>query len=495
MQLVRSALLGCAVGIMAFAGIQSMANAAEPVRYVKICSLYGEGFYYIPGTDTCIKVGGYVRAQAEFNANNSGIVYGSGQLANSGKFTITNNDINYTARAVISFETLTQTAYGTLQTYIRVVANETSPSATGDGTVPSAFAERAFIKFAGFTFGRTRSFFDIFSFANQWSYIDSRTSGDTGYYGVNLAAYTHQFGNGVSFSVSAEDPKNHYKAGTLDASAAAFQPNGVTVTDSGGVRAPDMIANLRIDQPWGYAAISAVAHDARGAYYGATNITTNGQPADTWGWAVAGGGQINLANGDAFGVNLVFSQGATGFATKGENWQIYGNSSVGVGWTSDGIFESDPRSNVQLTRAFSVNAAYQHVWSPNWRTSLYGGYVKVFYNDTAKNIINSHLPGFNGSIHCGVAVFNSVWPPIAEGAGNSCSPDFSVIQAGSRTQFSPVPQLDIGLDVFFTRLNTAYKGAGTYPNSGSNAPRPPVTQIDDQNVWSAIFRWQRNFYP
>jgi Porin subfamily len=27
----------------------------------KICSLYGDGFYYIPGTDTCLKMGGYLR--------------------------------------------------------------------------------------------------------------------------------------------------------------------------------------------------------------------------------------------------------------------------------------------------------------------------------------------------------------------------------------------------------------------------------------------------
>jgi Porin subfamily len=34
---------------------------AKPVQYVKICSLYGDGFYYIPGTDTCLKLGGYLR--------------------------------------------------------------------------------------------------------------------------------------------------------------------------------------------------------------------------------------------------------------------------------------------------------------------------------------------------------------------------------------------------------------------------------------------------
>jgi porin-like protein len=35
-------------------------------EYVKIdLHLYGAGFYYIPGTDTCIKIGGSVRVQTD----------------------------------------------------------------------------------------------------------------------------------------------------------------------------------------------------------------------------------------------------------------------------------------------------------------------------------------------------------------------------------------------------------------------------------------------
>jgi hypothetical protein len=89
-----------------------------------------------------------------------------------------------------------------------------------------------------------------------------------------------------------------------------------------------------------------------------------------------------------------------------------------------------------------------------------------------------------------------VWPPItiAAGNGNSCSPDFSYYILGSRTQFNPHPLMDIGLDVFYTRLNTAFKGTspGLYP---ANASRPAVNVIDDQSTLTAIVRWQRNFYP
>ena len=44
--------------LMATAAAASFAVAtpshAAPVEYVKICSLYGAGFFYIPGTDTCV---------------------------------------------------------------------------------------------------------------------------------------------------------------------------------------------------------------------------------------------------------------------------------------------------------------------------------------------------------------------------------------------------------------------------------------------------------
>ncbi len=65
MRMVKSLLLGTAAGLLAVAGAQAadMPVKAKPVEYVKICSLYGAGFYYIPGTDTCLKVGGYLRVQ------------------------------------------------------------------------------------------------------------------------------------------------------------------------------------------------------------------------------------------------------------------------------------------------------------------------------------------------------------------------------------------------------------------------------------------------
>ena len=69
MKMVKSLLLGSAAGLVAVAGAQAadLPVKAKAVEYVKICSLYGVGYYYIPGTDTCIKIGGYVRYEAYHN--------------------------------------------------------------------------------------------------------------------------------------------------------------------------------------------------------------------------------------------------------------------------------------------------------------------------------------------------------------------------------------------------------------------------------------------
>ena len=73
MKMVKSLLLGTAAGLVAMTGAQAadLPVKAKPVQYVKICSLYGAGFYYIPGTDMCLKVGGWVRAEYAYGDNGS----------------------------------------------------------------------------------------------------------------------------------------------------------------------------------------------------------------------------------------------------------------------------------------------------------------------------------------------------------------------------------------------------------------------------------------
>ncbi len=74
MNMIKSLVLGSAAGLVAMSGAQAadLPVKAKAVEYVRICSLYGAGFYYIPGTDTCIKLAGYLRADITFNGGNYG---------------------------------------------------------------------------------------------------------------------------------------------------------------------------------------------------------------------------------------------------------------------------------------------------------------------------------------------------------------------------------------------------------------------------------------
>src|SRR5579872_2665972 len=68
MKMVKSLILGSAAGLIAVGGAQAadLPVKAKAVEYVKVCSLYGAGFFYIPGTDTCLKIGGYASYEADF---------------------------------------------------------------------------------------------------------------------------------------------------------------------------------------------------------------------------------------------------------------------------------------------------------------------------------------------------------------------------------------------------------------------------------------------
>src|SRR5262245_23074137 len=175
------------------------------------------------------------------------------------------NDINYRVRGAISWDVRQQTEYGTLRTYIRFGAENTTPAQTGSGTTFNPFWDRAFIQFAGFTVGRSQSFFDLFTYGGGMSYHSVRVGGDTGATGQNLWAYTAQFGNGFSASLSLEDPATR-KQGTADANiqgffgvnAAQTVDNAFAVNGGGfGFRMPDIVVNGRVDQAWGFAGVSA----------------------------------------------------------------------------------------------------------------------------------------------------------------------------------------------------------------------------------------------
>ena len=355
MNSVKTLLLGTAAGLVAVAGAQAadMPVKAAPVQYVKICSLYGDGFYYIPGTDTCLKMGGYVRVQAEYNMP-AQAASGSAREPKwpQGRFTRDlTNDVNYRARGAISWDVRQQTEYGTLRTYIRFGAENTTPANTGGGTTFNPFWDRAFIQFAGFTVGRSQSFFDLFTYGGAYSYHNVRVSGEPARRARTSGPIPPSSATASPARCRWKTPRparaRHHRQTTVN----FFNFNGATVNDNGmtinnanfGFRVPDIIANLRVDQAWGFAGISASLHDASGAYYNTAvanacattgNCVNNGHPEDKYGWALAGGAKFNLAGGDMIGFNVCYSEGAAGMCT---NQGRSSSTRTATGWGSAGL--------------------------------------------------------------------------------------------------------------------------------------------------------------
>ena len=133
MKTIKGLFLGSAAGLLAMGGAQAadLPVKAKAVEYVKICSLYGAGFYYMPGTDTCLKIGGYVRAEmgvGQVRGTGGTVLYGD-----TGLRTRSNDQFFMRGRANINFDTRQQTEYGLLRTYINldVLMSTSNPGAPG----------------------------------------------------------------------------------------------------------------------------------------------------------------------------------------------------------------------------------------------------------------------------------------------------------------------------------------------------------------------------
>src|SRR4051812_25583984 len=525
MKMVKSLLLGSAAGLVAVAGAQAadLPVKAKPVEYVKICSIYGAGFFYIPGTDTCIKIGGWVRFEADFNAGGSHNPATNGGSGRNNR--IDTQDVTLRDRWVISNDIRTQTEYGTLRAYTRGGFDWTTPESGGG----RFYVERGFIQFAGFTFGRSQSYFDFFANLMYYSgYIGGPSA--TGAPGTDLVAYTATFGNGFTATIALEDAPKRRNAG-WDAGPDALTisalpgPTAVgnlviggggpstLVGDYGAVQVPDIVGSLRVDQAWGSAQIAGALHQVRAGFYG-NNTAPGGvgpsqytgfAPEDKWGYAAMAGLVINLpwAKGDQFWVEGVYAVGAasyTGFNTASgqiSNVGRFNGASVAAGWALDAVFANvvGPAtaglngSGLELTTYWTIGAGIQHYWTPALRSSLFGIYTAVDYNANASAIMCSSPQGpFRTPV--GAA------PNFATGPVIGCNPDFNYWAVGTRTIWNPVPNLDIGLEVLYAKVETKHDANTVRLNfAGSGGRAAGLYTPSSEEVWSGVFRVQRNFWP
>jgi porin-like protein len=479
MTITKSMLLGSAAALTAIGSTQAadLPVKAKPVEYVKICSLYGEGFYYIPGTDICLKIGGYVQADYGWNAQGSGQVHYN---AANGAQDRTVNPYSSRHRAHFNFDSRTQTSYGTLRTYVAVhIENRDINSVTVSPT-------RAFIQWAGFTFGHTKSFTDIPGTPGADSFkslFQPQAISDTGATGTNQIAYTWELGNGMTLNVGADERRTK-ALGNLSNNVLTVGSNPATAF--GPYQHPTPWVNFAVNQAWGRFGVSAIANKVNATYYtgGCAQPGTSqcGYPDDKWGWAVLSGIDIKapwIGPGDHFGGFFDYGVGAAAYS-GGSNLtspSLFGSgNTVAFGVITDAVYVNG--GQLQLTTTWSTGAGYEHFWLPNVSSTVYGTYSQVRYNDA---VINS-------GIFCGTATPQNLVLPTGH-----CNPGFNFWTLGTHTDWYPVAGFRLAVDVMWSQVQTADSGQTISLSKAQGARPTGVYTAKDLGILSVMFRAQRAF--
>ncbi|PBC11494.1 porin [Mesorhizobium sp. WSM3859] len=251
---IKSLLLGSAAALIAVSGARA-ADAVtvaepEPAEYVKICDVYGSGYFYIPGTETCLRVGGYVRYDIG--------VGDVGSFDGAKSFDHEDGDEQSTfyknTRFTLKTWTGQETELGTLKTYTETrfnfgnrngypsqddpttAADEFNSNPAGNKNVSLNFA---WIQLGGLRVGKDESAFDTFiGYAGN---VIQDTIVPYGDFDTNVVQYYFDAGNGFSAVVSLEEGSG--VVGTIDSYV------------------PHVVGGLKWTQGWG-AITGVVAYDS-----------------------------------------------------------------------------------------------------------------------------------------------------------------------------------------------------------------------------------------
>jgi hypothetical protein len=546
MKPVKSLLLGSAAGLTVVAGAQAAdlpIKKAAPVEYVRVCSAYGAGFFFIPGTDTCLRVSGRARFEAGYTQS-----YTRGNANNGGDL------MGYQGLGRLNLDARTQTAYGTLRAFVRFDLASRTGAYLYSGTlnrIAGAFpglgidtfnraqqsvnVDKAFIQFAGLTAGRAASFYDFY--AHDFEIIGTSLGSDVA--STNLLAYTATFGEGFSATLSVEDPIFRktplFGNGAATVANAQYQVFGagsgnftpVIAVNAAGVpvgeafydvvqrsRMPDFVGVLRYDAAWGSAQLSAAVHELN---TGNANLivplpgivstagATAPRPTTEYGWAVQGGVKINLpfiAAGDSLYLQGSYGEGATmytGYNRYNGAYAPSGNVAAGSSFNnfySDAVI--DPfTGRMELSTSWTVVGSYLHYWTPEWRSAFIGSYGEQSFGKSSRNNLAA------ASTLIGSALIANPASPLF--AYSNVLRDTNQLVAGASLIWSPVKDLDIGVEGLYARQGLkngrvvdANKATGAAV--GVNAAGLPVTAagltlptVNSTDSFQVRMRVQRDF--
>ena len=249
---IKSLLLGSAAALIAVSGARAadavVVAEPEPMEYVRICDTYGTGYYYIPGTETCLKIGGKLEYDIHAASGFMGTNYGLGEDLR-GDFA--SDTWGKRARARIALDARSETEMGTLRGYMVLNFDYTTRPGAGNFTDSGdGFGiDHAYIELGGFRIGKTDSLFSTFT-GYAGNIIADDLAVPYGPYGTHQIAYTFTGGNGFSAAIALEEGDVSY--GFMDGA-------GNPVSGGHGINdfMPHVVGGVSYTQGWG--GVSVVA--------------------------------------------------------------------------------------------------------------------------------------------------------------------------------------------------------------------------------------------
>ncbi|TIW66248.1 MAG: porin [Mesorhizobium sp.] len=313
---IKSLLLGSAAALIAVSGARAadavVVAEPEPAEYVKICDVYGSGYFYIPGTETCLRIGGYVRYDIGFGD------VGSFDGASSVDHQDGDEQDTWYKNARFTLKTWTgqETELGTLKTYTETRFNfgnrntygiEDNPATLADETFSNPAGNKgvslnfAWIQLGGLRVGKDESAFNTFiGYAGN---VIQDTLVPYGDFDTNVIQYYFDAGNGFSAVLSLEEGSG--VVGTIDSYV------------------PHVVGGLKYTQGWG-AITGVVAYDANyEEVAGKVRLDVNATDAISL-FVMAGYGTDDNLLDDAG--NAIDAGGRGFYKQWSGNWAIWGGA-------------------------------------------------------------------------------------------------------------------------------------------------------------------------
>ncbi|MGK6312657.1 porin [Neorhizobium sp. DT-125] len=198
---IKSLLLGSAAALAAVSGAQAadaiVAAEPEPLEYVRVCDAFGTGYFYIPGTETCLKVGGYVRFELGFGRGEYTATNAAGDVTG-------NSDWDTYTRAQLDFTAKSDTELGTL-TSVASVRFEYGDDTLFTSNANDVYINEASIQLGGFKVGRWLNWWDEYDLPGELDNLGSLRlnsiqymyTSDAFFAGIQADELSYTGGNGV----------------------------------------------------------------------------------------------------------------------------------------------------------------------------------------------------------------------------------------------------------------------------------------------------------